>query len=40
MFSTIIINIEQALSWFVDKFDGPLWDLATITLLGVGAFLR
>lgn len=27
MFSTIIINIEQALSWFVDKFDGPLWDL-------------
>ncbi|MBN6710832.1 alanine:cation symporter family protein [Haemophilus haemoglobinophilus] len=38
MFADIVSSIEEALVWFVDTFDGPLWDLTIITLLGVGVF--
>lgn len=38
MFSDMISHIEQALVWFVNNFDGPLWDMTVITLLGVGIF--
>lgn len=38
MIEQIISNVEQALTWFVETFDGPLWDITVITLLGVGIF--
>ncbi len=38
MLSEIISVFERLLTWFVSTFDGPLWDITTITLLGVGIF--
>ncbi|MGC7560931.1 alanine/glycine:cation symporter family protein [Pasteurella sp. PK-2025] len=38
LLSTFVSYVEQALSWFVAKVDGPLWDITVITLLGVGLF--
>lgn len=38
MLSSIVSTIETGLSWFIATFDGPLWDITTITLLGVGIF--
>ncbi len=38
MFDQLISNVEAGLTWFVEHFDGPLWDITVITLLGVGIF--
>ncbi|HDR1020865.1 TPA: alanine:cation symporter family protein [Pasteurella multocida] len=38
LFDTFVGSVEQALTWFVEKVDGPLWDITIITLLGVGLF--
>ncbi|EJS91111.1 hypothetical protein AAUPMC_05632, partial [Pasteurella multocida subsp. multocida str. Anand1_cattle] len=38
IFSTFETIVEQALTWFVEKVDGPLWDITIVTLLGVGLF--
>lgn len=38
MLSNIVAAFEQALTWIVHTFDGPLWDITTIVLLGVGIF--
>ncbi len=38
IFSTLETIVEQALTWFVEKVDGPLWDITIVTLLGVGLF--
>lgn len=38
MLNTFIENFDAALVWFVSKVDGPLWDIAVITLLLVGLF--
>ncbi|WP_101775111.1 alanine/glycine:cation symporter family protein [Pasteurella oralis] len=38
LFSSFVDFVEQALVWFVEKVDGPLWDITIVTLLGVGLF--
>ncbi|GJH43137.1 alanine:cation symporter family protein [Pasteurella canis] len=38
IFSSFVDLVEQVLTWFVEKVDGPLWDITTVTLLGVGLF--
>ncbi|MGF7454105.1 alanine/glycine:cation symporter family protein [Pasteurella bettyae] len=38
MFSNFISYIEQGIRWFVEHFDGPLWNATIVTLLGVGLF--
>lgn len=38
MFASLVSTIEQALTWFVHTFDGPLWDITTIVLFSVGIF--
>ncbi|QLB12975.1 AGCS family alanine or glycine:cation symporter [Bisgaardia hudsonensis] len=38
MFADLVAIIEQGLSWFIDTFDGPLWDVTVLTLLGTGIF--
>ncbi len=38
MLSNIVAAFEQALTWIVHTFDGPLWDITTIVLLSVGIF--
>lgn len=38
MLSEFITKIEQAVGWFVATFDGPLWDITLVVLLGVGLF--
>ncbi|OOR99161.1 sodium:alanine symporter family protein [Haemophilus paracuniculus] len=35
---SIIAGFEGVLTWIVETFDGPLWDVTVITLLGVGLF--
>lgn len=38
MFSEFTVSIERALTWFIEHFDGPLWDITVIVLLGTGIF--
>ena len=31
--------IEQGLTWVIEHFDEPLWNITIVILLGVGLFL-